>query len=230
MKREGRIIFGNKDILNLIKNSEPEDIIVDWYFSYIISLMKILIGSWSVEKYLEMPIINEKIRLALLNFSQVIRNDISVVVHDRAIELSSKKTQVYPQKVMLDLFKYFVKLFSEEPIKINMEIEIFLRMKKGKNISKNFEYAALLLLLKREWPSLKGIFSRVLIQDRFRAAVVLLLTAISKKNFKKNTLKAYSVLEPIIKVKFSKDPIELWFNLRESLFSYWDCAHTVMGL
>ena len=237
LKREGELIYG-KDYIKLINPGDPKDMVIDWYFSYLASSMKKLIAPYDPITIRGKPsnILN-KVERSLFGLAQLVNGEIGNTIRRHAniiLKVSfqnTAKSWFDARDSLLDLFQTFIFSFSGNHYdNINKYVEKFLKMNKGKNILKNLEYAALLLLIRGEPPPIKAVFSRTLVQDRLRASLTLLLASVKEGGVDEGlTHKAYCILKDYFKVKTSTDPITLWRNVKEVIFSYWSLGHTVMG-
>jgi len=123
-------------------------------------------------------------------------------------------------------------LLSSGSKDLQAQTEILMRTSKGKNVLKNFEYCILLFLTKGEVVQPKRILSKILVQDRFRAALVLLSAAASREEYDAYmTWKAHAILTGCARMKRSSANLrEQWTITREAVLEHWSIAQPVMGL
>ncbi len=133
---------------------------------------------------------------------------------------------------LLKMFSLLMRYFfhSHTPDLGRLVVE-YLKANKGKSPLKNAEYSALTFLMKREvFP--KVLFSRLLVVDRMRAALIWLLVAIKEDRSlcRERLEKAYYILEGYTRTGYSNDDTVLWRNIKYTVLNYWPYACTVMGI
>jgi predicted nucleotidyltransferase len=235
MKKEGKLFYG-RDYLRLINSSN--DLAIDWYFSYLSSLMKELLLAYNPNHVrCDASSTIYKIGKSLIQLAELVNASVAKKIRSQAHKILNECSAgllswFRVRDLVLDLFKDLVtSLLGTGGETIQDCIKRLLNVNKGKSAIKNLEYVALLVLSKGECPPLKGVFSRVLVQDRLRAALTLLLAGAKPNDVDRQlTSRAYCTIKCCFKVKHSKDYLRLWWNTKEAILSYWPYAHTVMGL
>jgi len=235
-KEEAKLLYG-KDVLAKVDTGDYRDISTDWYFSFFSSLLKDLLDGYEARDTKVLNGIAQKIVNSLSWLSRHSREDISRLVSVYASDFSTlassnEVTWFDIRERMIALFKELVRdLLHADSTDLPIQTEVLMRTSKSKNITKNFEYCILLLMMRREIISAKRIFSRILIQDRYRAGLILLSAAASKDSCDPDlTFKAYSILKGCLKRPAFNCPAELWRRLRKAILEYWSLAQPVMGL
>jgi len=126
------------------------------------------------------------------------------------------------------LMRYFFHLHTPDLGRLVVE---YLKANKGRSPLKNAEYSALTFIMKREvFP--KVLFSRLLVVDRMRAALIWLLVALKEDGSlcRERLEKAYHILEGYTRTGYSNDDTVLWRNIKFTVLNYWPYACTVMGI
>ena len=235
-KEEAKLLYG-KDVLREADTGGYRDVSADWYFSFFSSLLKDLLDGYEARDTKVLNGIAQKIVNSLSWLSRHSREDISRLVSVYASDFSTlassnEVTWFDVRERMITLFKELVRdLLHADSTDLPIQTEVLMRKSKGKNITKNFEYGILLLMMRREIVSPKRVFSRILIQDRYRAGLILLSAAASKDGYDADlTFRAYSILKSCLKMAAFSHPAELWRSLRKAILEYWSLAQPVMGL
>ena len=235
---EARLLAGN-DLLSVANPGEPSDISIDWYFSFFFSLVKDLLlatedinGNGESLRRLSSKI--EDSLIWLTNHSAV-RASAIASTYSRVIGVLSSSNVFDWFLIRDEMCNMFTELASEllsdRSDTMEDSVKALIESGKGKNVLKNLEYATLLLIRRNRLTSPRCLFSRRLIVDRYRVALILLLSAFQRTGYDEHlTRKAHSILKGCARIAKTNDIGTLWNSLRDSVLSEWGIAQPVMGL
>jgi len=236
VKGEAKLLFG-KDVLRDSKIGEDATVSMDWYLSYLTFLLKDTMNAYGTNDPVVVVSLTRKIATSLEWLSARTQGELSQSLGRYAKDLSGltssdRLTWFTIRDRLIDLFRESLMRFTDgNPTDLRALAEVLMKDAKGKSVLKNFEYAILLLLLRGEIAHPKWIFSRILVQDRYRAGLVLLSACASERGIDANlTSEACSVLNGCVKVGRRSSPQELWSSLGRAVLDRWSCADPAMGL
>jgi len=230
-RSNARLLRG-RPVLNGITVGDKSDLSIDWYFSYYSFLLKELLAASNPDRLQTEPI-SEKIAEGLEYLASILPAGIAKMVLDHTRTLRDpviSANWLTLRDVMLALFAQLSSaILLSNSGDIVAQADALLNRPKGKNISKNFEYAAV-LLLRGDVARPDRVFSRKLIIDRYRVALILLLAAVSGNSVNGDlTVRAYRILEGCMSLKQRRDPEGCWKELRSALLRNWDISQSLMG-
>jgi len=234
VKREALVLAG-EDLISSIDVGRPTDISPEYYFSFLASLMKELIQAYGPGGSVNVDRVGVKIYRSLVELAALSTPCISSMIRSTLNGFgctSGINGWFKLRDLLITLFLMFAKaLLGIEGSVIDVTRD-FLRTNKGISPLKNLESCIALMLLKREIPTPRWIFSRILVKDRLRAALLLLLASVDKKSVRDSLInEAYRILKPCFKIRPHGDNMKaMWYALRKTILTYWDYIHTVMGL
>ena len=237
VKKEASLLAG-EDLASSVDTGSPYDISPEWYFSFLASLMKELISAYrphdGSDECLSVDRVSMKIRRSLKELADMSAPSISFIIkgalHD--FELVPDIDMWFKlRNLLITLFLKLAKVLLGIEGPIIDVAQKFLRINKGVSPLKNIESSAILFFLKKEIPTLRWVFSRILVKDRLRAALLLLLASVDKHGIDSLLLdEAYRILKPCFRIRpHVNDVRNRWYALRETILTYWDYVHTVMG-
>lgn len=235
--KEQAILLYGKKVLEDVDTGGLQEIPADGYFSFFSFLLKDVLERWGTEDTATLAAMARKIAEGLTWLSRHSRNELVVPTRTYAMEFS--KIAAYTRISWHDITKRMIMLFRElagillgiGSSDLQTLADVFMRTNAGKNVLKNLEYGVMLLLMRGELVSLKRLFSRTLIQNRYRAGLILLSgAALTQTCSPRLTARAYSILEGCLKVSPSTARTESWERLRQAVLDYWSFAQPVMGV
>jgi predicted nucleotidyltransferase len=237
-KREAVLLAG-EDLISNLDVGSPWEIKPEWYFSFLAFLMVELLSTYKPRLYIDVEVsrVFGKVKRSLEDLAELSPPPISSLIKLMMKKLKRSGSNPEDWFVLKDLLVNLFLILSEKFSNITEGdiiyiIQRFLRINKGIIFLKNLESALILITMKRELPTLRWIFSQVLVKDRLRAAVLLLLASIKEQGLDDQLIdEAYYILKPCFKIRpHSYDTRARWEALKDTILSYWNYIHTVMGL
>jgi len=235
-KEEARLLFG-KDVLRDLKVNEHTPISDDCYKSYFAYLLKETMETHGTTDPKVLASLIRKIVTCLEWLSAHSQAEMSQLLSQYAegftsLMSSNRLTWFIIRDRVVDLFSELRRPLADgNPTDLQSKAKASMKKAKRNSILKNLEHAILLLLQREEIVHPNRILSRILVRDRYRAALILLSEATSEKGIDSAlTFRAYTALKGCLKVDKAATPEQFWNNLSRAVLDRWNLAESVMGI
>jgi len=237
LMKNGRaaILLSGRHLMEMMETGSPDEVVLDWYFSYYCFLLKELLAAYDPGHPKDVEPIVKKIYDGLSYISMTGVPRISGIASDytRKIEGITLDDIAWfrLRDLMLALFGDLVSCtLRPGPTDLASQVDNLVERSKGKSVVKNFEYW-ILLLLKGEIVRPDRVFSRKLILDRYRGALIFLAAAVSLDGTDRwLTSKAYQMLQGCLNLRKVQGHGGNWESLFSAMSNDWDRAQSLMGL
>ncbi len=233
--RTAKLLWGHH-LMEEIFTGDTFEIPLDWYFSFYFFLLKEFLTLFGGTDPGRAGQTLDKIAEGLEFISKNSPDKIADLTSSSAATIRAMN---HGNVDWFDTRDFMLSLFSElttrtlnpERNDLLSQVDELVKQPKGKSFLKNFEYSVL-SLFKHELVRPDRILSRRLIMDRYRAALILLVAAVSREGQVDSVLtsKACRILQGCAPLKKYHDVRLTWEDLRSALFQNWDIAQSVMGL
>jgi len=233
--RRSALLLRGEPLMETMETGNPDQVVLDWYFSYYFWLLKELLSAYDDRQPRDMEPIMKKIYDGLNYISMTGVPRISGIASDYKQKIKGVTLDDMAwfrlRDLMLSLFGELIRCALRlNSTDLPSQVDALMERSKGKSIVKNFEYWTL-LLLRKDLVRPDRVFSKKLILDRYRGALIFLAAAVSPNGTDRElTSKAYQALQGCLNLRKFEDHGESWESLFSALSNDWDRAQSLMGL